>query len=57
MHLNAENGNTLWWDAILKEMNKNIRPAFEVVWETRVDEISPGYQKANQMFSDILRED
>ena len=26
-----ENGNTLWWDAILKEM-KNVRPAFEA-WE------------------------
>ena len=25
----AENGNTLWWDAILKEM-ENIRPALEV---------------------------
>jgi hypothetical protein len=23
-----ENGNTFWWDAILKEM-KNVRPAFE----------------------------
>jgi hypothetical protein len=26
-----ENGDTLWWDAICKEM-KNVRPAFEV-WE------------------------
>ena len=26
-----ENGNTIWWDAIYKEMN-NIRPDFEV-WE------------------------
>ena len=41
--LDAENGNTLWWDAIMKEM-KNVRPAFEV-WEKSADEISPGYQQ------------
>ena len=29
-----ENCNTIWWDAICKEM-KNIRPAFEV-WEKDV---------------------
>jgi hypothetical protein len=39
----AENGNTLWWDAILKEM-KNVRPAFEVR-EKSIDEIPPGYQQ------------
>jgi hypothetical protein len=39
----AENGNTLWWDTILKEM-KNVRPAFEV-WEKLIDEIPPGYQQ------------
>ena len=41
----AENGNTFWWDAILKEM-KSVRPAFEV-WEKGVDEIPPGYQQIN----------
>jgi hypothetical protein len=40
---NKENGNTLWWDAICKEM-KNIRPAFEV-WDKDVSELPPGYQK------------
>jgi hypothetical protein len=39
----AENGNTYWWDAIMKEM-KNVRPAFEV-WEGPADKISPGYQQ------------
>ena len=39
----AENGNTLWWDAILKEM-KNVRPAFEV-WERPTNEIPIGYQQ------------
>jgi hypothetical protein len=29
--IDAENGDTLWWDAIVKEM-KNVRPAFEK-WE------------------------
>ncbi len=38
-----ENGNTLWWDAICKEM-KNVRPAFEV-WEKDTSELPPGYQK------------
>ena len=38
-----ENGHTLWWDAICKEM-KNVRPAFEV-WDKDVSELPPGYQK------------
>ena len=29
--IDKENGNTLWWDAICKEM-RNVRPAFEK-WE------------------------
>ena len=29
IRLDQENGDTLWWDAILKEM-KNVRIAFEV---------------------------
>ena len=41
--IDAENGNTYWWDAILKEM-KNVRPAFEV-WEKSQDDIPPGYQQ------------
>ena len=39
----AENGNTFWWDAIVKEM-KNARPAFEV-WEKAADDFPPGYQQ------------
>jgi hypothetical protein len=38
-----ENGDTLWWDAIWKEM-KNVRPAFEV-WEKDISELPPGYQQ------------
>jgi hypothetical protein len=38
-----ENGNTLWWDAICKEM-KNVRPAFEV-WDKDVLELPHRYQK------------
>ena len=38
-----ENGNTLWWDAILKEM-KNVRPAFEA-WEGSKEDLPPGYQE------------
>ena len=37
-----ENGNTFWWDAIVKEM-KNVRPAFKVFEGTEAD-IGPGYQ-------------
>ena len=39
----AENGNTLWWDAICKEM-RNVRPAFEA-WEKSQSEIPVGYQE------------
>ena len=39
----AENGNTFWWDSVMKEM-KNMRPAFEV-WEKSAEEIPPGYQQ------------
>jgi hypothetical protein len=38
-----ENGNTMWWDAILKEM-KNVRPAFEA-WEKSKEEIPIGFQE------------
>ena len=38
-----ENGNTLWWDSIFKEL-KNIRPAFEVR-EKDISELPLGYQK------------
>ena len=40
-----ENGNTLWWDAICKEM-KNVRVAFEVFEGTEAD-IPIGYQKVD----------
>jgi hypothetical protein len=38
-----ENGDTLWWDAIKKEM-KNVRPAFEV-WEKDIKDLPVGYQE------------
>ena len=41
--VDAENGNTLWWDAICKEM-KNVRPAFEG-WEKGLDKMPIGYQE------------
>ena len=41
--LDKENGNTLWWDAICKEM-KNVRPGFEA-WEKPASELPPGYQQ------------
>jgi Reverse transcriptase (RNA-dependent DNA polymerase) len=41
--IDEENGNHLWWEAILKEM-KNVRPAFEV-WEKPESDIPVGYQK------------
>ena len=39
------NSNTLWWDAICKEM-KNVRVAFEV-FKCKEEAIPPGYQKVN----------
>ena len=39
------NGNTLWWDAICKEM-KNVRVAFDV-FEGKEEAIPLGYQKVN----------
>ena len=41
--IDAENGDTLWWDAIMKEM-KNVRPAFEK-WEKSENDLPVGYQK------------
>jgi hypothetical protein len=41
--IDKENGDTLWWDAILMEM-KNVRPAFEQ-WEKSESELPVGYQK------------
>ena len=42
LEIDKANGNTLWWDAICKEM-KNVRPAFEK-WELSEKELV-GYQK------------
>ena len=38
-----ENGETLWWDAILQKMN-NVRPAFEA-YEGNKEDLPPGYQQ------------
>ena len=43
IELDRKNGNTLWWDAICKEM-RNVLPAFEK-WEQSEKELPPGYQK------------
>ena len=40
--IDKENGDTLWWDAIMKDM-KNVRPLFEV-FKKRKEEIPIGYQ-------------
>ena len=40
--MDSQNGNTLWWDAICKEM-RNVRPAFEVFEGTK-DQLPVGYQ-------------
>ena len=42
IRLDKQNGNTLWWDAIMKEM-KNVRIAFEEHEGTEKD-IPPGFQ-------------
>ena len=42
IEIDNENGNTLWWDALMKEM-KNVRPAFEV-YEGKEEDLV-GYQK------------
>ena len=41
-YIDGFNQNTLWWDAIMKEM-KNIRPAFEE-WEGTASKIYAAYQ-------------
>ena len=41
--IDKENGDKLWWEAILKEI-KNVRPAFEV-FEKRKEDIPIGYQQ------------
>ena len=40
--IDRENGNTLWWEAICKEM-KNVRVAFER-YDGDSDDLPPGYQ-------------
>ena len=46
--VDKENGNTLWWDAICKEMT-NVRPAFEK-WVKKESILPPGYQKIKRHF-------
>ena len=41
--IDAENGNTLWWDAICEEI-RNVRPVFEK-WDKNESEIPVGYQE------------
>ena len=50
--IDKKNGNTLWWDAIVKEM-KNVRPAFDP-FEGKESDIPIGYQKIDcHMIFDI----
>ena len=41
--IDKDNGDTLWWDAILMEM-RNVRPAFKK-WEKAKSNLPVGYQK------------
>ena len=41
-YIDEENGNILWWEAIMKEM-KNVRCAFEI-YEGKIEDLV-GYQK------------
>ena len=41
IEIDQENGNTLWWDALMLEM-KNVRPAFEV-FDGSMDKIPIGF--------------
>ena len=41
--IDAKSGNTLWWDAICKEM-KNVTPAFEA-FEGSVEQLSSRFQE------------
>ena len=43
LEIDKEDGNTLWWDAILKQMC-NVRPAFEK-WEANEKDLPVGYQR------------
>ena len=54
--MNDQNGNTLWWDAICKEM-RNVRPAFEVFEGTK-GQLPVGYQfmKCHMIFDIKYRE-
>ena len=43
IEIDKENGDTLWWDAILQEM-KILRPAFKS-YEGNKEDLPPGYQQ------------
>ena len=43
MHIDKENGDTKWWDAMVQEMG-NVIPAFQVHEGTKAD-LPIGYQK------------
>ena len=54
--IDEQNGDTLWWDAICKEM-RNVRPAFEV-FEGHVENIPKDYQfmRCHMIFDVKFRE-
>ena len=43
IEIDKENNNTLWWDALMKEMKK-VRPAFEL-YEGDKESLPVGYQE------------
>ena len=43
VEIDQENGDTLWWDAIMQEM-KNVRPEFER-WGRQKEDLPIGYQE------------
>ena len=53
--INPENNNTIWWDAIVKEI-KSVRPAFEV-WEKSYWWNSYWLSTADQVPSDLQCQD
>ena len=53
--IKKENGNTLWWDAICKEMT-NVGPTIEK-WEGKEGDLGPGYQKIKCHFILVVTRD
>ena len=55
LDLDKENGNTLWWDAIMKEM-KSVHIAFCILSEDEKPTIGSQFMRCHMIF-DIKMED